>query len=194
MIFKRTVIYARISVNTQSTSNQVLELREAAQRLGWTVAAELIDARTDSKGPAFDRLLAMIRRHEIDLVMASDLSRLGKSLRELVAFMDEIRRSGVQLYIPGVLDTQSHEGQIAVGVFTALKDCEKQLASERIKVALQEARRSGRKLGRPSVADTPGVKAAVRVLRERGFGIRRIARELRIGCDTTQRILAAPDI
>jgi DNA invertase Pin-like site-specific DNA recombinase len=193
MPIKRVAIYARSSTFDQVASSQVVELRDVAKRFGWNVAVELVDAGVDSKRPAFDRLLRMIRRREIDLVMASELSRFGKSLRDLLAFVGELNHMGVDLYVPGVIDTQTSDGRVAFGIFGALRDCEKQLAGERIKVALHAVRRSGRKLGRPSSADSPGVTAAVRVLRDRGHSIGTIARQLRIGRHTTQRILASPD-
>jgi DNA invertase Pin-like site-specific DNA recombinase len=193
MPMKRVAIYARSSTCDEAASGQVIGLREVAKRFGWNVTVELVDAGAELKRAGFDRLLRMIRRREIDLVMASDLSRFGKSLRELLAFVDEIQNAGVDLCVPGVIDTQTSKGRVAFGIFGALRDCEKQLAGERIKVALQRLRRSGRKLGRPSSADSPGVTAAVRVLRDRGHSIGTIAKQLRIGRHTTQRILASPD-
>jgi hypothetical protein len=50
---------------------------------------------------------------------------------------------------------------------------------------------NGVKLGRPSVADTPQVIASVKLLRQKGMSIHRIARELKIGVGTTSKILAA---
>jgi site-specific DNA recombinase len=125
MPVKRVAIYARYSTCDQVALTQVVELREVAKRRGWTVAAELVDARTDLKRPAFDRLLQLIRKREADLVMAADLSRFGKSLRELLVFMGEIKNAGVDLHIPQVIDTQSGDGRMVFGIFDALSVCPK---------------------------------------------------------------------
>ena len=72
---RRVVIYARVSTQHQSVSNQLLELRQTADRLGWKVIAELTDdgisgAKGRDQRPAFDRLFRMIQRREVDVVMA----------------------------------------------------------------------------------------------------------------------------
>jgi DNA invertase Pin-like site-specific DNA recombinase len=36
---RRVALYARVSTDRQSTENQLRELRHAAERLGWEVAA-----------------------------------------------------------------------------------------------------------------------------------------------------------
>jgi len=36
-------LYARVSTDKQSTENQLRELRQAAERLGWEVAQEFVD-------------------------------------------------------------------------------------------------------------------------------------------------------
>ena len=40
---KRVAIYARVSTDSQSTDNQVRELRQVAERHGWSVVAEFVD-------------------------------------------------------------------------------------------------------------------------------------------------------
>ncbi len=39
----KAALYARVSTGSQSTENQLRELREAAERLGWVVVAEYVD-------------------------------------------------------------------------------------------------------------------------------------------------------
>jgi DNA invertase Pin-like site-specific DNA recombinase len=71
---KKAVIYTRVSTTHQTVENQLLELRSAAARLGYTVTEELIDhGISGSKGrndrPGFDRLHQMIQRKSVDVVM-----------------------------------------------------------------------------------------------------------------------------
>jgi DNA invertase Pin-like site-specific DNA recombinase len=39
----RAALYARVSTDRQSTENQLRELRQAAERLGWEVVEEFVD-------------------------------------------------------------------------------------------------------------------------------------------------------
>ena len=40
---KRVAIYARVSTNGQTVTNQLRELRQVAKRQGWKVVAEFMD-------------------------------------------------------------------------------------------------------------------------------------------------------
>ena len=42
---RRAAIYARVSTSSQTTENQLRELRQVAERHGWRVVAEFIDKR-----------------------------------------------------------------------------------------------------------------------------------------------------
>jgi DNA invertase Pin-like site-specific DNA recombinase len=56
---------------------------------------------------------------------------------------------------------------------------------------MHRARAEGKKLGRPSVADTPQVINSVKLLREKQMPIHQIAKSLKIGVGTVSKILAA---
>ena len=174
MSAKRAVIYARVSTTQQNVDNQLLELRHTAQRFGWIVSNELVDdGISGAKGrrdrPAFDRLFQMVQRRDIDVVMAWDVSRLGRSIQDLVGFMKEVQSAGVDLYIhQQAINTATPAGRM-------------ELIRERINAGLNRARAEGKKLGRPSVASSPTVQASVRLLREKQMPIHKIAKSLKIG-------------
>jgi DNA invertase Pin-like site-specific DNA recombinase len=192
----KSAIYARVSTTNQTVENQLLELREAAKRMGWEVVAELTDdgisgAKGRSERPSFDKLFRMVQRREIDVVMSWSIDRLGRSLQDLVGFMKEVQASGVELYIhQQAINTATPAGRMIFGIFSALGEYERELIRERIYAGLERAKRDGKKLGRPSHV-TPGTKSAVIELRAKGFGINKIARTLRIGVGTTAKILKA---
>ena len=193
---QRAVIYARVSTSHQTAENQLLELRQTANRLGWDIVAELTDdgisgAKGRSERPAFDRLFKMVQRKEIDVVMAWSIDRIGRSIQHLVSFMTEVQWAGVDLYIhQQAINTATPAGRMVFGIFSALGEYERELIRERINAGLARARAQGKKLGRPSNVNE-SVIISVRLLREKGHSIHSIARQLRIGVGTTQKILAA---
>ena len=68
-------LYSRVSTDLQTTENQARELRAYAERMGYKIVAELADnGISGTKGrcdrPAYNRLLQMIARKEIDLVLS----------------------------------------------------------------------------------------------------------------------------
>jgi DNA invertase Pin-like site-specific DNA recombinase len=193
---KKAVIYARVSTQQQSAENQLLELRGAAQRMGYTVIAELVDqgisgAKGRNDRPSFNRLHQMIQRREIDCVFAWSICRLGRSTVDLSTFMSEVQAAGVDLYIhQQSINTATPSGRMVFGIFSALASWEREMISERINAGLARAKAEGKRLGRPSKVND-AVRTSVRLLRDRGLSIHNIAKQLQIGVGTTQKILLA---
>jgi DNA invertase Pin-like site-specific DNA recombinase len=65
---------------------------------------------------------------------------------------------------------------------------ERSLISERVKSGLDRAVGQGKKLGRPSKMNDR-MKSAVKLLREKGMGIKQIAKQLQIGVGTVYSVL-----
>jgi DNA invertase Pin-like site-specific DNA recombinase len=192
----KAAIYARVSTAHQTTENQLLELRAAAHRMGWTIVAELTDdGISGSKGraerPGFDKLFKMTQRKEVDVVMSWSIDRLGRSIQDLVGFMNEVQAAGVDLYIhQQAINTATPAGRMVFGIFSALGEYERELIRERIRAGLARAKAEGKKLGRPSNVTTDTVER-VRTMRDQGLAIHKIAKTLRIGVGTTSKILKA---
>ncbi len=117
---KRVAIYARVSTNGQTVTNQLRELRQVAKRQGWKVVEEFIDRGVSgAKGRAhrlqFDRLCKAATRREFDLIMSWSVDRLGRSLQHLVTFLHDIHAKGVDLYLHQQgLDTTTPSGKMTV--------------------------------------------------------------------------------
>ncbi len=176
--------------------NQLLELRAAAQRMGCRIVAELIDegisgAKGRDERPSFNRLHQMIQRKEVDVVLAWSICRLGRSTTDLSVFLAEVQAAGIDLYIhQQSINTATPAGRMIFGIFSALASWEREMITERINAGLARAKAEGKKLGRPSKINE-AVTTSVRLLREKGLSIHNIAKQLKIGVGTTQRILAA---
>ena len=85
---RRTAIYARQSITREGSASldvQVEACREAAKRLKVDVVAELVEAPSTSgyrnrgrSRPKFGELLELIRRGEVDCVIAYKTDRLSR--------------------------------------------------------------------------------------------------------------------
>ena len=66
-----TAIYARVSTDEQTTDNQVIKLKQVAERNGWEIQAIYADtiSGAKSKRPELDKLMKSVMRKEIDMVM-----------------------------------------------------------------------------------------------------------------------------
>jgi DNA invertase Pin-like site-specific DNA recombinase len=97
-------IYTRVSTDHQTTENQERELREIAERMGWTVVEVYKDqgvsgAKGRNGRPAFDALCKDAARRRFDMIMAWSVDRLGRSLQDLVAFLSELHALGIDLFL-----------------------------------------------------------------------------------------------
>ncbi len=190
---KRVAIYARVSTNGQTVTNQLRELRQVAKRQGWKVEEEFIDrgvsgAKGRAQRPQFDKLCQAATRREIDLIMSWSVDRLGRSLQHLVTFLGEIHAKGVDLYLhqQGV-DTSTPAGKALFQMCGVFAEFERSMIQERVKAGLARAKAQGKKLGRPRVSAS--IERKVRTHRTKRMGIKAIARKLGIGTGTVQRIV-----
>ncbi len=196
---KRAAIYARVSTrNGQTPQNQIIRLREVADKAGWEVVEEYVDkgisgAKGRDKRPAFDRLCKAATRREIDVVMAWSVDRLGRSLQDLVAFLGELQASKVDLYLDRQgIDTTTPGGKALFQMMGVFAEFERTMIQERIHAGLARAREHGTKSGKP--AGHPRIndqkRRAILAARKTGKGINEIARELGVGSSTVRRVLA----
>ena len=190
---KRAAIYARVSTkNGQTPQNQIIRLREVADKAGWEVVEEFVDRGiSGAKGrdgrPAFDRLCKATTRREIDVVMAWSVDRLGRSLQDLVAFLSELQASGVDLYLDRQgIDTTTPGGKALFQMMGVFAEFERAMIRERVNAGLTRARAQGKRLGRPRI--TKAKESRIRALRAEGMGLNKIAREVGCGVSAVQRV------
>ena len=186
---KRVAIYARVSTGGQTTENQLIRLREVAERAGWDVVQEYVETASGASRSrqALDQMMADARRRRFDLIAAVDVSRLGRSLANLAALFEEVRQIGCDLYLDReAVDTTTPAGRALLGMASVFAAFERDMIVERTHAGIARARLRGVRFGRPETGD--GTCEAIRSLRQQGLGINKIAAELRVGKSVVQRI------
>ena len=189
MIERRAAIYARVSTGEQTPENQLRSLREVAARAGWAIAQEYVETVSGASRTraGLDRMMADAARRQFDVVMAWDVSRLGRSLGNLVNLFETLRALGVDLFLQQqALDTSTPAGKALLQMSGVFAEFERAMIVERTKAGLERARARGAIIGRPQVGDD--VVQAIRSLRAQGVGMDRIARTLRCGKGVSQRV------
>ena len=195
---KKAALYARVSTRNghQDPETQLQALREVAERAGWVIVKEYVDkgvsgARRREERPEFQRLCDDATRRQFDVVMAWSVDRLGRSLQDLVRFLDDLHAIGTDLYLHRQgIDTTTPGGKALFQMMGVFAEFEREMIRERIAAGLERARREGTRLGRrPIGADEEG---KIREAHARGLSKRGIARELKISDGTVRRVLATP--
>jgi DNA invertase Pin-like site-specific DNA recombinase len=198
---KRVALYLRVSTWEQTTKNQRRELVAVAKRHNWHVVAVFEDARVSgAKGrngrPGLDALIKAVTRREIDMVAAWSVDRLGRSLTDLLEFLKELHAKGVDRFLHHQgLDTSTPSGRAMFQMLGVFSEFERAMIRERVLAGLVRARAEGKTLGRRRLEETDAGKvAAIRSLRAKGTGLRRISRTLGVGVGTVMRVLGEADV
>jgi DNA invertase Pin-like site-specific DNA recombinase len=189
---KRAAIYVRVSTDGQTTENQMRVLEEVAARRGWTVTARYEDAgisgaKGRDKRPGFDSMLKDAARRRYDVLMFWSVDRLGRSAALVATALAELENAGVAIYADKeAMDATTPHGRAMLQMAAVFAELERGLIRERVIAGLNRARAKNVKLGRPKA--TPQTEALIKGRLAKGQGIVSIAKDLRVGVSTVQRI------
>ena len=115
---KRCSIYARVSTDSQTTDNQLIKLQKIAKLKGYVVTQIFTDEGiSGSKGrdfrTGFDNIIIGAIKKDFDIILCWSVDRLGRSLHDLVSFLNEIHSVGCDLYIhQSGIDTSTPSGKM----------------------------------------------------------------------------------
>src|SRR5246127_1253457 len=189
---KRAAIYVRVSTDKQTVENQVRELRRIAERRGWQVVEQYSDAGiSGAKGrdsrPGLEQMLKDASKRRFDVVMAWAIDRIGRSLIHLLGTIQTLEACGVDLYLDQQsIDTTTPAGRLMFQVTGAFAEFERSMIRHRVRAGLKRAVESGKQLGRPKI--DPVIEKRIRAQLRTKKGMLAIARDLKVGTGTVQRI------
>ena len=101
---QKIAIYCRVSTQMQSTDRQKEDLLNVAERLQYHVDEEniYIDIITGysigEERPRYSALLKEVEKGNIDTILFSELTRLGRNSTELLSEVQRLQNKGVNLY------------------------------------------------------------------------------------------------
>lgn len=179
----RVAIYTRCSTDEQDITNQLHQLRDFAQRQGWTIVREFSDAGISGKTgdrPEFKAMFEAASKRKFDVLLFWSLDRLTREgVLPTLTYLNRLSGYGIawRSYQEQYVDSLGPFGDAIVGLLAAIARQERLRISERTKAGMMRAKANGRSIGRPNVAvDVPSVRARV----AQGQSLRRIADDL--GC------------
>lgn len=147
----KVALYARVSTDKQTTDNQMIRLREWADRMEWEVYKEYIDIRSgkDTRRPALQEMLNDAKHKEFDCVVAVKLDRIARSVIDLKKVMEDLQSwsIGVKM-LDQDIDTTTASGRFMITIIGAVAEFEREMIVERTNDGLNRARKQGKKLGR----------------------------------------------
>ena len=193
----KVALYCRVSTSTdkhgQTTENQLRELTAYCDRMGYEVTKiyedQISGAKTREKRPAYNQLCKDAFLKRFDLVIAWDVSRFSRSLKEFVSFLADMDDRGIGVVaVKNGLDTSSSTGKMMMKMIGVMEEWNREMLVERTKSGLARTRANGTKLGRKKITN-PKMTAQIISLRDENKSIRAIATEVGVSTATIQREL-----
>ena len=179
----QVAIYCRVSTDDQSCERQECDLRAFAKRADHEVVGVFRETASGAKDdrPERNKVMALARARKIDGILVTELSRWGRSTKDLVHTLDDLHSWKVSVLAQNGLafDLNTSTGKLMHTIMAGLAEFERDLVRERVKAGLAAARAKGKKLGRQK-GQRPSDKKAKRVLdlHDDGLSYRLIARNV----------------
>jgi DNA invertase Pin-like site-specific DNA recombinase len=140
---------ARIGYERVSSDKQVLDRqRDQLEAAGCEkVFSDFAESGRKASRPEFDKCLEYLRPG--DALVVTELSRLGRTTKQLLELADNLRARQIDLVILNLgLDTSTPSGKMVYTVLCAVTEMEVDLLRERTNDGLKAARARGRVGGR----------------------------------------------
>ncbi len=103
MTYMEALIYSRVSSESQDNQRQIINLKTVAQEKGWNVRRvfqEKISGTIKSGSRTeFKSLIDYIDKTPVQVVMVSEISRIGRKVVDVLNFVEMLYEKGIALYI-----------------------------------------------------------------------------------------------
>ena len=156
---KKVVIFARVSTSIQDYERQVNELTAVANSNNWMVAATFCEkisgAKKNTERMELTRMIDYVRANNINIVLVTELSRLGRDTLQVLEVIEQFNKLGISLYIQnyhiqtlmenGTINTMS---QFLITILAEVARMERKTIRERVESGYKNYRANGGKVGR----------------------------------------------
>src|ERR1039458_4179957 len=154
--------YARASTDDQNPALQLAALKNAACK---AVFKDDGPSGATIKRPALLRCLRKLEHG--DTLIVWKLDRLGRSLRDLITMLDDLKHRGVKFRsLTEAIDTETPTGRAMWQMIGVLAELERSLISERTRAGVKAAQRRGVKFGRKRKLTTQQIIRARKLIDE----------------------------
>jgi DNA invertase Pin-like site-specific DNA recombinase len=177
--------YARVSTVDQNLDLQ----KEALKQAGCAKIYEDTMSGLRANRPGLDQAVEQLR--EGDIFVVWKLDRLGRSVKNLIEFVNSLEKNKVHFKsLTDQIDTSSTMGRFFFHVLASLAQMERELIVERTRAGLNTARLQGRIGGRKRRMTVSKVESAKRLLAN-GIPPREVANNLGVSVPTLYRWVPA---
>jgi len=153
----KAILYTRVSSKEQSTLRQVNDMKSLAEFKIEKVFSEKISGFSVPlyERPGLTKALKYVDEKGIECIMVSEVSRLGRNTHEVLNLIEDLRQSGVAIYIHNIGATINRSDSMSemftkliVTIMADLGRLESEQMSYRIKSGIRSRKAKGLTTGR----------------------------------------------
>ena len=189
--------YLRVSSSKQTLQHQKYELEQFTKRNNITIN-EWVEETISSRKPLNKRKLGQLldELQEGDILIAAEISRLGRSLLEVMQILETCLNKNCQVWTikENYKLGNDIQSKVMAFAFGLAGEIERQLISQRTKASLDNIRATGKRLGRPFSAQSKKLKLSkntkkVKNLLDMGVSKYKIAQIMQVRRSTVARFV-----
>lgn len=199
----KAIAYTRVSTSVQSTLRQATELKNVQGYDVIKVYKEKISGYSKSitERKELQNAIEHVRTDQnIDVIMISEISRLGRNTNEVLSLIEELEKEEIPLYIHnlgctiGGVDAKEHAfTKLIVTIMADLARLESDQLSARIKSGIKSRKERGLSTGRKTGSKETNEKflskhTDIQKYLNKGFSSREIQRQCKCGPGTIQKV------
>ena len=155
----KAVVFCRVSTKVQDYQRQINALTELAALKGWSVESSFCEtisgSTTNDKRKELVAMLDYIAKNNIEKVMVTELSRLGRDTLQVLEVIEILNEAGVSLNIQNYnIETLTPDGKInamsqfLVTILAEVAKMERRTIRERMESGYDNFIKAGGRVGR----------------------------------------------
>lgn len=147
----KVAIYVRVSRVDLHPENQLTELENYANVMGWDYEVYVEKESTRKTRPIKKQVFDMACVRKIDKILVYKLDRWARSLQELMYDFGILQKHNVEFQSlrDNISLDKDPRNMLMIQIIGAFAEFEREMIRERTIAGLERARRQGKKLGRP---------------------------------------------
>ena len=191
--------YIRVSTDKQTVENQRFEILEFAKRNSIVLDSwieETVSGTIRPENRALGKLLDSIQKD--DLIICSELSRLGRSLFMIMSILNKLMEKGARIWTikDGYRLGDDIQSKVLAFAFGLSDEIERNLISQRTKEALERKKAEGQKLGRPKGSTTEtskldGAEIGATIMLMQGISVNQMAKLYGVHRNTVKKFITS---
>jgi DNA invertase Pin-like site-specific DNA recombinase len=161
----KVVIYGRTSTKTQNMGYQISSLIDICTEKKWEIVKSFRDVGIsglveDSGRPEFMNMMEFVRKNDVDKIIVSEISRIGRNVDYVKKILCELSELGISVFISDLCRETLINGKLDPNTLAILYDeiahANKEILKlqSRLKRGYDEYRKSGRRVGRTGGPET----------------------------------------